>query len=673
MKNLSIVAQVIFGFVVLLVLQLVVATFSITSQNHLSTNVDLSSGVVTPLLQSSALLTQNLQGAAQSVSQHAAELELQRLNQLQEKFQAYQDSYRREYQHAEDYADGIPAIAAQLTALNQSTESTFTLAQAHLEAHENMLQTKASEFRALRQFEDTWQYFGAEMKDIRFNMADADIPSQWLLASIEQDANEASALLSKVPSIQAIDELRERARELQYFWGNVDRKYQVMQQRFPAVAEPLSDVVAILEKHITADDGVLHQQQQLLDSESESRRLLQELIQHLDGSMDKLAALNDHLKSLSDNSSEDTKAALSSGGATLWSVFFISLIVGVAVAAKVVSGVRRPIKQLVRRLESLAENDLRDRHEKSTSGEFGEISTSLDKLVSNLMQIVRDLKSQTNHLLVMADATSRISSNSRQQIDYQKSQAETLASAVTEMEQTARDVAVNAQNTNQVVFDIYSSTKSGQQVVNENKTLIGNLNDELNQAAQVIDSLRKNSDGIGSIVSVINGIAAQTNLLALNAAIEAARAGEQGRGFAVVADEVRALATQTQASTAEITDMITNLQASAIRATDIMLRNKTIATSCVEQSDLASDALTGIAGGLDRIKNMTAAIAQAVSEQSQVATELAKGVVRMSDMADGVQREAIELEESSLALNQMAHQQEQLTGNFVLPAQATGR
>ena len=247
MKNLSIVAQVIFGFVVLLVLQLVVATFSITSQNHLSTNVDLSSGVVTPLLQSSALLTQNLQGAAQSVSQHAAELELQRLNQLQEKFQAYQDSYRREYQHAEDYADGIPAIAAQLTALNQSTESTFTLAQAHLESHENMLQTKASEFRALRQFEDTWQYFGAEMKDIRFNMADADIPSQWLLASIEQDANEASALLSKVPSIQAIDELRERARELQYFWGNVDRKYQVMQQRFPAVAEPFSEVVAIRE------------------------------------------------------------------------------------------------------------------------------------------------------------------------------------------------------------------------------------------------------------------------------------------------------------------------------------------------------------------------------------------------------------------------------------------
>jgi methyl-accepting chemotaxis protein len=216
------------------------------------------------------------------------------------------------------------------------------------------------------------------------------------------------------------------------------------------------------------------------------------------------------------------------------------------------------------------------------------------------------------------------------------------------------------------VFDIYSSTKSGQQVVNHNKELIGHLNDELNEAARVIESLRKNSDGIGSIVSVINGVAQQTNLLALNAAIEAARAGEQGRGFAVVADEVRTLATQTQASTAEIVQMIDSLQASAARATDIMVRNKTVAHSCVEQSDLASEALGGIASGLDRIKDMTAAIAQAVGEQSGVATELAKGVVTMSDIADNVHREAIELEASSSALSQMAQQQKHLTGSFVL-------
>ena len=666
MKNISIIAQVIFGFAILLVLQFVVAAFSITSQKHLSGNIDLSSGVVTPLLQSSSLLTQNLQGAAQAVSQHAAEQELRQLGELQQKFSAYQEAYVREYQDAEDYAEDFPDIAELLAQLNNTTGATFSQAEAHLKAHEQLLRTRQSEYEALKQFEDKWQYFGAEMKDIRFNMADADMPVQWLLASIEQDANEASALLSKVPSIHEPGELAERARELNYFWQNIERKYTLIQARFPAVAEPLLGLVGILQKHITAEDGVLSQQQQLLNAEAESRRLLQALVQQLDTSMGKLDALNNHLKSLSDNSSVNTKAALSSGGATIWLVFFISLIVGAAVAAKVVSGVRTPIRQLVRRLEALAQNDLRDSYEKSSSGEFGEISQSLDKLAGNLTQIIRNLKQQTNGLLLMAEGASRISSNSRRQIDQQKAQAETLASAVTEMEQTARDVATNARDTNNVVFDIYSSTKSGQQVVNRNKELIGNLNDELNIAARVIESLRKNSDGIGSIVSVINGIAAQTNLLALNAAIEAARAGEQGRGFAVVADEVRTLATQTQASTAEITDMIANLQASAVQATDIMLRNKTVASSCVEQSDLASEALVGIANGLDRIKDMTAAIAQAVSEQSSVATELARGVVSMSDIADSVQREAVELEESSSSLQQMAQQQERLTSNFVL-------
>lgn len=667
MNRLSIVAQVISGFAILLVLQFIVAAFSITSQKYLSGNIDLSSGVVTPLLQSSSLLTQNLQGAAQAVSQHAAEQQLSRLDDLQKKFADFQQGYRREYSDAEDYAEDIPAIAERLTALNQATEATFSQAEFHLKAHEKMLRARASEFQALRQFEDKWQYFSAEMKDIRFNMADADLPSQWLLTSIEQDANEASALLSKVPSIHDTSELTERARELLYFWNNIERKYAVMQERFPAVAEPLQPAIGILQKHITADEGVLNQQQQLLGSETESRKLLQALVSELDKSMAKLAELNDHLKSLSDNSSSDTKAALSSGGATIWLVFFISLIVGVAVATKVVAGVRKPIKQLVSRLESLAQNDLRDSHEKSIAGEFGEISRSLDKLANNLTGIIRNLKDQSGRLLNVADGASRISSNSRQQIDYQKSQAETLASAVTEMEQTARHVANNARDTNNVVFDIYSSTKSGQQVVNRNKELIGNLNSELNTATLVVDSLRKNSDGIGSIISVINGIASQTNLLALNAAIEAARAGEQGRGFAVVADEVRTLATQTQASTAEITEMIANLQASAVQATDIMQRNKTVASSCVEQSDLASHALAGIATGLDRIKDMTAAIAQAVSEQSSVATELAKGVVSMSDIADSVQRGAVELEESSRSLNQMAQQQERVTAGFVLP------
>jgi methyl-accepting chemotaxis protein len=667
MSRLSIVSQVIFGFIILLVLQFVVAAFSITSQKYLSGNIDLSSGVVTPLLQSSSRLTQNLQGAAQAVSQHAAESDLKRLEDLQRKFIEYQQGYLTEYKEAIGYAENVPEIDAMIKTLNNTTEKTFLLSESHLKSHKKMLQVREAEFEALHQFEDKWQYFSAEIKDIRFNMADADRASLWLLASIEQDANEASSLLSKIPSTRDRDALNTRADELIHFWKNIEKKFTILKQKFPSVAESLSKSILLLDHHINNIDGVLQQQQQLLNSENESRQLLQELLQNLNSSMHQLDELNAHLKELSDNSSVTTKAALSSGGATIWIVFFLSLLVGAVVATKVVMSIKRPMMELVRRLEALAKNDLRDNFEKSTSGEFGEISHSLDKLVNGFTKIIRELKNQSETLLAMANASSRISSNSRQQIDYQKVQAETLASAVTEMDQTAKGVAQNARETNTVVLNIHASTKSGQQVVNLNKEFIGRLNDELNEAAKVIQSLRKNSDGIGSIVSVINGIAQQTNLLALNAAIEAARAGEQGRGFAVVADEVRTLATQTQASTAEITHMIESLQSCAVRATDIMDCNKSIVQSCVDQSDLATESLIGIANGLDRIKDMTSEIAQAVGEQSSVASELARGVVNMSDIADKVHREAVDLEQSSNALNQMAQSQGRVTSTFVLP------
>ena len=663
----SIVAQVVFGFSILLVLQLIIAAFSVRSQQHLSDNIDLASGRIMPVLQITALLSQDLQDAALAVSQHAAEQNISRLADFQAEFQNRIVSYRTRYQEFERYADDIPVMAQQLSTLNRSTDVTFTLAESHIHAHERFLQTRESEFQALEQFENRWQYFDVEMKDTRFSMADEDIPSQWLLVSIEQDANEASMLLAKVPSMRTLDELEEAALELAYFWGNIDKKFTILMDRFPDVAEPLKLSIFMLGKHITGNDGVLLQQEKLLESEIESRHLLQELTHNLDASMAQLAQLNERLKVLSHESSEKTKTSLSTGRATIWIVFLISLAIGIFVATKVVAGVRKPISQLVLRLESLAKNDLRDCHDKSSTGEFGDISVSLSKLTDNLTAIVSDLKTQSGKLLSMAESANRISSNSRRQIDYQKVQAETLASAVTEMEQTARGVADNARATSDVVLDIYSSTQSGQEVVSRNKELIGHLNEELTIASDVIDSVRDNSNGIGSIISVINHIAQQTNLLALNAAIEAARAGEQGRGFAVVADEVRALATQTQTSTAEIAHMIESLQSSATEATTIMSRNKAFASSCVDQSDMANEALAGIASGLDRIKNMTAAITQAVVEQSGVITELAKGVVSMSDIADHVQREAIELEESSSALNQMAHAQKKLTSNFILP------
>jgi methyl-accepting chemotaxis protein len=662
----SVISQVIMGFGVLLLLQMVVAGFGLKSQNHLSSGIHLSATTITPLLQSSAMLTQNLQGAAQAVSQHAAEQSVARLDELEARYYDNTKRYGDIYAEALARAREVPVLEGYLPALHAATQRTFAISERHLRAHKNMLSMRDKEYAAVAAFENRRQYFSAEMADISFTMSDRDLSSKWLLSSMARDIAEASALLSKIPTLQQANHLQEASRQLRYFWENIRFKYEGLQARFPDVAEPLAPTIKILSHHILDDQGVLELQHKLLAAEAERDSLNDELLQALTDSMDKLAQFNNQLKALSDEKSEKAQAQVSAGGVTIVGVVFISLLVGFGVAATIVASVKKPIHLLVKRLEFLSHNNLKENIPKPAYGEFGEISQSLDKLTGGLTDIIRQLKNQCSHLLGLADATNQISSSSRRQIDQQKSQAETLASAVTEMEHTARDVASNARDTNEIVFDIYQATRSGLSVVNANMELVDGLNSELNNAVRIVENLRKHSEGIGSIVSVINGIAQQTNLLALNAAIEAARAGEQGRGFAVVADEVRALATQTQSSTAEIAQMIEELQRSSVQAVDIMQRNKSVAVNCVEQSTLANNALEGIASGLDRIKDMTAAIAQAVAEQSSVATELAKGVVAMSEVADAVQKDAIALEKTSGALNQMAHAQEKVTANFLL-------
>ena len=281
----------------------------------------------------------------------------------------------------------------------------------------------------------------------------------------------------------------------------------------------------------------------------------------------------------------------------------------------------------------------------------------LDGVLQALQAREEDLMSQLDLIATEVDKLAHDVTNSialtNQGVSHQKKETEKLTHAMSEMLTTAESVSSSAHDASQAANDAENSAREGQSILHTTTQAISELADQVEQSSTVIANLARDSDSIGAILDVIKGIAEQTNLLALNAAIEAARAGEQGRGFAVVADEVRSLASRTHQSTSEIESMIQRLQQAAQSATNTMSGGHEIAQSSVQQVSQAVAALDAITTAVERIKIMNTQIASAAEEQSAVTQEVKNNV----ETIDEVSELTIETLEG---LNETGHNMEQL-------------
>ena len=241
-----------------------------------------------------------------------------------------------------------------------------------------------------------------------------------------------------------------------------------------------------------------------------------------------------------------------------------------------------------------------------------------------------------------------------------------VATAVTEMASATQEIANNAEQTAAAAQQSSTSTAHGKQQVNKTRDSIHSLSQEMIQAGDVIQRLDLHAREISSVLSTIQGIAEQTNLLALNAAIEAARAGEQGRGFAVVADEVRVLSQRTHASTEEIQVTITTLQQATTEAVNIMETSRNLAELSVEDAEVAAQSLTEITTAVTLISDMASQIATAAEEQSQVTMEITQNTTAIKDVSDQLTVEAENSLEHANDLQKQAVELNGLVSTFIL-------
>ena len=314
--------------------------------------------------------------------------------------------------------------------------------------------------------------------------------------------------------------------------------------------------------------------------------------------------------------------------------------------------------------QDMSDGNLSTRLTLSGNDEMQKIAIDFNAMAEKFEALVQQIMSATSQLAAASEEVAVISQESSANLNNQRSETEQVATAMNEMSATVQEVARSAGDASGAAASADNEAKAGNSIVQQASKSIDELAHEVESAAKVIQQLASDSDSIGSVLDVIKGIAEQTNLLALNAAIEAARAGEQGRGFAVVADEVRTLAGRTQESTQEIETMIDKLQTGAKNAVSAMEAGQEKASVGVTQTKQAGEALAAITRAVTTISEMNIHIASSAEEQSATTEEMNKNIININQLADQTANSAQQSTAASAELSKLATELQNLISQF---------
>ncbi|PWF61530.1 methyl-accepting chemotaxis protein [Shewanella sp. BC20] len=391
-------------------------------------------------------------------------------------------------------------------------------------------------------------------------------------------------------------------------------------------------IAALIEQYQKDFKSLVNKEQQLGLSEK-------------DGTMAKLIAANkltevsaDELHNLALKAIDDTQSSSVNIGILVFVIIALILaVITYLIIRSIITPVER-ITQVISRIE--VSKDLTLRCDASTQDELGEIAQHFNSMVGSFQQLIEQVIESVATINTSCKSVSENAMLASEGVAQQLNETDMVATAITEMGATIDEIAKTTELAALKAGKTHENAQLGQTEVEQTILKIRQLSDQINSSASVVDELERDSETIGSVLDVIRGIAEQTNLLALNAAIEAARAGEQGRGFAVVADEVRSLAMRTQSSTQEIANIIQTLQSRTRAIVQLMDASQKQGAESAEQAAAAGELLKLINTDVHNIMDMSTQIAAAIEEQSMVAAEVNKNVVVIRDIAEDSSRAA---------------------------------
>ena len=673
MKSISIIQRISLGFGFIILLLILAVVMALNSGQQLAAQVDMLANQIVPTLVQSRSVTRDLFSEDKALRNLLSQQEAQVVKREQSELTKWQQAFEKDLQQLQLKTQNHPEMQKKIGNLAEQQKIYWQLTTQLIESYATNLANQ----QALR------QNTGLDTRSKRFisdlSIMVAPLGAHYtvglnhnlannleLMVSATQEAlgqHDPESVAVKLESNRQLAakldaQRKELATELlkqeSAFGGNID---------FEA---SLGNALNELIKQTSTDEGLLGQHLRLTSESSQIRNQSEQSARIIDSVLAELTGMD----KLTDQQLQSRVSLTQQILVNLRYVLFIGLLVSLSLAGlvlwRLISAIRQPMKQILTVLDALGRGDMTRSIGYNKRDELGQIARGINVLASQMRNMLGQVVQTANELGAVAERNLNTLEITHLQLEQQRTETASVATAMVEMEHTVGDVAKAATHSMESVVQVTQKAAQGRNISDINIQRINKLASQLATSQHVIEEVHGLSVNIGGILDVISQIAEQTNLLALNAAIEAARAGDQGRGFAVVADEVRNLARRTADSTTEIQAMITALQQSVVQAVSEISASGEAMSVCTADSEQTKQTIDDISNALQQIADMSSQIAAAAEQQQCTSAEIARNLNNINGIADQNRQEINKVAATSNQLQQLSAEQQNLISQFAL-------